>query len=391
MRNSSRFAVPASVCFAAVLSVCMTVMFTSCSNGARIEGVIADAPSSDVEVRLLDVNRYTVLDTVKTDKSGALKYKVPVEKGRPEFIYLFRGDTRIASLLLQRGDRVKVSADTLGNYSVTGSPETEKLISVERDEADFAAKFVATTARLDDLDPSSEEAVQVRRDLAKQYIAYYRSRVIYLMDNPYSLTVIPVLYQQVAENLPLFSQPTDAIHFRNACDSLKTVYPDSRYVKALEEETRRRQHLMDLNMKIQSASESGYPDLELPDIRGQKVRLSSIDAKIVIVYFWTASSAGQKMMNLDFLLPVYETYRDKGLEIYAVSLDTDKGVWANAVKNQKPSWVNVCDGLGTASPALTLYNVPSVPYAYLIKDGDLVTDANVSDEASLRKYLKANL
>ena len=64
------------------------------------------------------------------------------------------------------------------------------------------------------------------------------------------------------------------------------------------------------------------------------------------------------MMNLDFLLPVYETYRDKGLEIYAVSLDTDKGVWANAVKNQKLSWVNVCDGLGTASPALTLYNVP---------------------------------
>ncbi|MGN0195719.1 MAG: redoxin domain-containing protein [Candidatus Cryptobacteroides sp.] len=390
MRNC-RFAVPASVCFTAVLSVCMTVMFTSCSNGARIEGVIADAPSSDVEVRLLDVNRYIVLDTVKTDKSGAFKYKVPVGKGRPEFIYLFRGDTRVASLLLQKGDRVKVSADTLGNYSVTGSPETEKLISVERDEADFAAKFIATTARLDDLDPSSEEAVQVRRDLAKQYIAYYRSRVIYLMDNPYSLTVIPVLYQQVAENLPLFSQPTDAIHFRNACDSLKKVYPDSRYVKALEEETRRRQHLMDLNMKIQSASESGYPDLELPDIRGQKVRLSSIDAKIVIVYFWTASSAGQKMMNLDFLLPVYETYRDKGLEIYAVSLDTDKGVWANAVKNQKLNWVNVCDGLGTASPALTLYNVPSVPYAYLIKDGDLVTDANVSDEASLRKYLKANL
>lgn len=382
--NIARAALLTSVAVASVL-------LSSCSGGARIEGVVADAPSSEVIVRLLDVNRYTVLDTVKTDKTGSFKYNVDVEEGRPEFIYLFHGDDKIASLLLQKGDKVKVVADTLGHYSVTGSPETEKLLEVERDEAEFAAKFVATTARLDDLDPDSEQAVEVRRDLAKQYIDYYRDRVRYVIDNSKSLTVIPVLYQQIAENFPLFSQTTDAMHFRNICDSLKTVYPESRYVKALDEEAKRRQQLMELSTKLQKADLAGYPDLELPDINGQRVKLSSIDAKVVLVYFWTASSADQKMLNLDFLSPVYDAYHGRGFEIYAVSLDTDKSVWANAVRNQKLGWVNVCDGLGTASPTIAVYNVPGIPFVYIIKNGELDVNAKVNDEASLRKYLNANL
>ena len=375
----------------ALSAVCLAGLFASCSNGARIEGVVADAPSSEVIVRLLDVNRFVTLDTVKTDGAGVFRYNVDVEKGDPEFIYLFHGDKKIASLLLQDGDKVKVTADTLGNYSVTGSAETDKLISVERDEAEFAARMLAATARLDDLAPNSEEAAQARRDLAKQFISYYRNRITYLMKNPYSLTVIPVLYQRIGENLDLFGQPTDAIHFRSACDSLKTVYPDSKYVKALEEETAKRLQYMELNVRLRDARTMSYPDLDLPDINGKKVKLSSLDSKVVLVYFWTASSAGQKMMNLDFLKPVYDTYHEKGLEIYAVSLDTDKAVWASAVRNQKLGWVNVCDGLGTASSSVVLFNVQSVPYLYVIKDGELVSDAAISDEASLRRYLQANL
>lgn len=375
----------------AAAAVLASVLLASCSGGARIEGVVADAPSSEVIVRLLDVNKYVLLDTVKTDKTGSFKYDVDVAEGRPEFIYIFHGDTKIASLLLQKGDKVKVVADTLGHYSVTGSPETGKLIGVERDEAEFAAKFIATTARLDDLDQSSAQAVEVRRDLAKQYIDYYRSRVRYIVDNSKSLTVIPVLYQQIAENFPLFSQTTDAMHFRNICDSLKTVYPESKYVKALDEEAKRRQQLMELSTKLQKAEIAGYPDLELPDINGQRVKLSSIDSKVVLVYFWTAASADQKMLNLDFLSPVYDAYHSRGFEIYAVSLDTDKTVWANAVRNQKLGWVNVCDGLGKASPSLAVYNVPSIPFVYIIRNGELDVNAAVSDEASLRKYLNANL
>ncbi len=73
--------------FAAAASVA-----AACTSGARIDGAVESAPSSEVVVKLLDANRYSVLDTVKTDASGKFSYKVDVKKGQPEFVYLFFGD-----------------------------------------------------------------------------------------------------------------------------------------------------------------------------------------------------------------------------------------------------------------------------------------------------------
>ena len=77
----------------------------ACTNIAKIEGVI-DAPSSEVVVKLLDMNRYSVLDTVATDAEGRFAYKVDIEKGQPEFVYIFHKDTKVASLLLEAGDEI---------------------------------------------------------------------------------------------------------------------------------------------------------------------------------------------------------------------------------------------------------------------------------------------
>jgi len=366
------------------------IAFASCSRGAKVEGVLSGAANDSVVVRLLDANTYKTLDTVKTDASGVFSFTVPVEKGQPEFVYLFHGDDRVAALLLQEGDRLKVDADLLGRYSVTGSEEAEKLVEVERAEAECENKMQSMGAALADQDPSSPEAEAVRRDIAKQYISYYRDRVLYVMKNSKSLTVIPVLYQTVG-NMPLFGQYTDAIHFRNAYDSLMTVYPESRYVKALGEEAERRQAQMGLLSKAQDAPVLGFPDVRLPGIDGKEVALSSVESKVVLVYFWSTQNAAQSMFNLDILKPLYEQYHPKGLEIYAVSLDTDKAAWATVVKNQKLEWVNVCDGKGWASPSVMTYNVTTIPFAFIIKDGDIVANTGIKDDKSLSKYLSANL
>ena len=55
-------------------------LLTSCGNRAVIDGVLSDAPEADVVVRLLDVNRYQTLDTVKTDAQGRFVYKLKIEK-----------------------------------------------------------------------------------------------------------------------------------------------------------------------------------------------------------------------------------------------------------------------------------------------------------------------
>ena len=380
MRNSR-------IAFSALLAA---VLFSACAGKAGIEGVVTDAPDSEVIVTLLDVNRYQTLDTVKTDANGRYSYKVSLEEGKPEFIYLFHGDKRIASLLLEKGDKVRVTSDTLGNYSVTGSAECDRLAEVERTQAEFANKFGAGQARLADLDPSSPEYAVLRADLSRQYVNYYRDRVKYILGNSKSLTVIPVLYESIGGTLPVFGQSTDAIHFRNICDSLKTVYPESRYVKALEQEANRRASYMEFDYRLQNAEEVSYIDIEMPDVNGKNVKLSEVPGKVVMVYFWASENAEQKMFNLDVIKPVYDEFKDKGFEIYAVSLDTDKARWASTIRNQELKWINVCDGRGTASPVVTTYNVQSIPSLFFLIDDEMVT-GEVRNEASLRSFLASKL
>ena len=363
-----------------VFAAAVVLGLAACSHTAKVKGVVADAPSSEVIVKLLNINQYQVLDTVKTDASGKFSCKVQVKKGQPEFVYLFYGNRKIASLLLDAGDKVTVHSDTLGVSTIEGSEESLKLASVEADFAEAKASMKSLSEKVLSADVS--EAAALREQLAKAYVDYYRSRVSYIMQNSRSLTVVPILYQYLSETLPVFGQATDAIHFTNAADTLEMVYPDSKYVKALRKEAQSRVSQMELLSKLSSAKQINFLDIELPDNRAKKVKLSDVHKKITLVYFWTASDAAQKMFNLDVLAPVYEKYHDKGFEIYQVSLDVDNGLWARVIREQKLPWVNVSDISGGASRYVLAYNLTKLPSAFLI-GGDGMTGAKINDVASL--------
>ena len=370
MSKFSKIAASAAIALASV----------SCAHVANIEGTLEQAPSSEVVVKLLDVNKYEVLDTVAVDAAGKFSYKVEVEEGKPEFIYLFKGDRKIASLLLSEGEKVVVKADTLGNYTVAGSPESEKLAQVEKDYSAVVSRLDALVASLQGA--SDKEAAEINKSIYNEYVTYYRGRVKYVMENCKSLTSVPVFFQVLGDNVPVFGQVTDALHFSNTCDSLETVYPESKYVKALRKEADARFSRMQLGARLGAAEEIGFPDIILPDTKGNKVRLSDVDAKVIILQFWTATEAAQKMFNVDVLAPLYEKYNKKGLEIYQVSLDPDKGLWATVVKEQKLPWISVCDGLGANSPYTVLYNVAALPATYIISNGELV-DGQIMNEKAL--------
>ena len=99
--NMSRFSNVIRCAAAALLAA-------ACTPTAKVEMTLDSAPSSEVVVKLLNINQYEVLDTLKTDASGKFSYKVNVEEGQPEFVYVYYKDKRVASLLLEAGDKVNV-------------------------------------------------------------------------------------------------------------------------------------------------------------------------------------------------------------------------------------------------------------------------------------------
>lgn len=352
----------------------VALTLSACSKKAEVVCTVAEAPESEFIVKLLDVNTYNVLDTVKSNASGVFRYSLEIEKNQPEFVYLFDGEKQIAALLLEAGEKAVVVADRDGNYSVSGSEGSVKLKEVN----DRFASFMANMRKA--VDASDSKAASV------EYVRYYRECVKYVVSNPYSLTVIPVLYQQINEDSPVFAQPTDALYFRNVCDSLKTRYPDSKYVKSLDNEAARRSKFLALNTNFNAAGETGFPDLNIADVNGNKVALSSVDAKVIMLYFWTATDAEQKIINVESLLPLYKEFHPRGFEIYSVCIDIDKAEWVACVKNQQLPWINVNDGLGATSRALALYNVAALPSTFLIADGEL-TGISATSEAEFRREI----
>ena len=360
------------------------LLAAACTPTAKVEMTLDSAPSSEVVVKLLNINQYEVLDTLKTDASGKFSYNVNVEEGQPEFVYVYYKDKRVASLLLEAGDKVNVSADTLGNYTVQGSEESSRLALVEQEYSAAQKRLQALAVQMETA--SDEQMASLRQALAKEYVAYYRQCVKYILENSRSLTAVPVLYQNFGPELPVFSQNTDAIHFVNVADSLALAYPQSKYVRALRKEAERRYGYMELEAKLRTVSPVGFPDIVLPDINAQQVRLSEVDSKVIMLFFWDPSNANQKMFNLDILESLHNDYHEKGFEIYQVALTTDKAAWAQIVKKQNLPWINVCDRLGAASQYVTTYNIPILPATYIIADGELV-DGEIVDEKSVRRLL----
>lgn len=340
---------------------------SSCGTKAVVEGSFDAAPASGlIEARTIDGSSMRVLDTIKL-KGNAFRYALDVKKGQPEFVYLYCGDVKLASLLLSAGDKITVECDTVGSsWTVSGSSECEKLLQNEMDYAAFAGAPEIT---------------------AKEYVDFYRKSMKYVMNNTKSLTVIPVLFSKVG-NLHVFGQISDAMVFNTVADSLETVYPDSRYLKMLRAEAKIRSDRMALENILSQASTSDFPELKLPDVKGVKVALSeSLGRKATLIVFWDASQALTKMYNLEVLKPLYSEFASLGLQIYAVNVNADKATWAMVVREQQLPWVNVCDI--TAQSAL-LYGVSEEPSAVLIhgQQVDVLSATSLSD---LRNAVKAVL
>ena len=370
----------------AVVLSCIAAMAAGCCKSAKLFVEVTGAPESEIVLMQQNVNKYDVLDTVKTDASGKFSFKVKMDKGDPDFVYLYRNGRKLSSLLLSAGDRVSVTADTTGNYTVSGSEESEKLMQVDKDYSAFTETMDSIASAINAAGDDEKAVAELSRKMTRTYMDYYRKCVRYVMENSRSLTVIPVFYQTVSDSFYVFSQDTDALHFKNVADSLTTVYPDSKYVRALRQEADSRSKRLELRVRMQTAESVGYLDVEMPDTRGQKVRISDLDAKAVLLYFWSPDDALQKMFNLDVMKKVYADYRDKGLEIYQVAIAVDKPAWARIVSAQGLEWTNVCDGLGQNSPVVGMYNITKLPAYFLIADGAL-SDRVITDEASLRRAL----
>lgn len=369
------------------------LMAVGCSknNGAQVNAQIEGAGNAEVVLYQLAVNQVKTVDTIKTGADGKFSYTVAMPEAAPDFYYLTYKGNKLASLVLKAGDKVSVKVDTLGaGLAIEGSEESLLLGQYEKGLATVSAQMAQMSeqmnAAIEKKDLAAAEELKIK--MGKSYVNYRRDLIKTIMENPYSFANINALYQQIGQQLPVFSSENDYLLVERVHDSLATLYPSSVYLQSLKEQISGAKNAIALAEKIYEAETKSFPNLSLPDINAKNIELSSLEGKPFILMFWTISEPSQKMFNND-LKELYRKYRSSGLEIYQVSLDEDKTAWASAVKDQQLPWISVCDGKGPASPAVVAYNLLTVPTMFVFNaKGDLVANGNLTVKGELENAIR---
>ncbi len=138
-------------------------------------------------------------------------------------------------------------------------------------------------------------------------------------------------------------------------DSLIGTYPENDFVRHL-----------DSKLRASIVAGMDAPDIALPDRDGNTRRLSDLRGKVVLIDFWASWCRPCRMENPN-VVNVYNRYKDKGFEIFSVSLDNNRDAWLKAIDADGLVWPNhVSDLRGWSSAGGRLYGISSIPATVLV-------------------------
>jgi peroxiredoxin len=343
-------------------------------NGFVISGKITNAEGKYLYLDELKVASSVPIDSVEVEKDGSFEFTGKINY--PNFFLLRLNEKNFVTLLVDTTEKITVFGDAANfsrDYIVKGSPgsllvqELNSRLTKTKHKLDSINSRMIVFRTRENYSLEKIRWEQEMADIKKSQIEYSTG---FVQKHPFSMSSVLALYQKFDDSNYVVQ---DLQSLKVAASALNTVFPKSEHVKALYANTMRLMAEEKNNKLKEFIAENGTnsPDITLPDYNGRDISLSSLRGKIVLIQFWSALERVSRIQN-QALNELYSKYKSRGLEIYQVSIDSDRSAWLNAIEQDGMTWINVGDMKGSVT-ALHMYNIQKIPSNYILdKEGRIV-------------------
>lgn len=201
-------------------------------------------------------------------------------------------------------------------------------------------------------------------------------------------------YMDYASHLMAFADSTTSLHA--AMVSIRWVSPSGDYERIPEfiyrQCQRWRKDHADENFVKELCALAGdgkmpvmvgdeMPDFAMPLASGDTVALRTLyGGKLTIVDVWASWCAPCRKENREYLVPLYTSYKDMGLQIIGYSIDNDPQAWERAITKDQAVWIHASHLTGDSTPFMDALRITTIPANFILDSHGKVIAKNVYGE-----------
>jgi peroxiredoxin len=338
-----------------IIIVALMAFFSCGENASQIDGIVkvsgklANAPEGVVILSQFTDSRPIVLDTLDLSNDGEFSYDLKLEV--PSFYELnLQGKNSIRLALFKEDVEVNYDFADSTSLVIEGSNDSKEMVKIE-------TMMTAYQAKVNELNESYYQAMSTNDAAA---IAKIQSNAM-LLESSQAEEVKKVIKSMdgsfaALAAIGLLNPKNDFPFIDEIVTALNDKYPNTPMISTMKVQ-------LD-EMRALSVGQVA-PDFELPNPQGQMIKLSSLKGKYVMIDFWAAWCKPCRAENPN-VVRMYNQYKDKGFEVFGVSLDRTREDWVKAIEVDGLTWPQVSDLKYFNSAAATLYKIDAIPATYLL-------------------------